>query len=627
MVDILRHRGPDAKGMHTAGPVVLGHTRLSILDLSTAGNQPMPNEDKSLWLVCNGEIYNYKETSQDLKKRGHVFRSATDVEVILHLYEEYGLNLFDHLNGMFAFALWDSRQSTLICAVDRFGKKPLYYALHNGQFAFASEMKALMHVDWVSKEVDPCAIDRYLSLRYIPAPYTIFRAIRKMEPATCMAYRNGSISQHVYWKPRALTGSTTVAGTKTCEEEFESLVTDAVRIRLQSDVPLGVYLSGGVDSAVVAGVMRRLTDAQKVSYTVSFDYEHDEHDRASRLAQFLHFEYNPVTVQSGDFDLLPKIVYHLDEPFGDLLSIPAYLLAKKAKEKLTVILTGDGGDEICNGYLHQKIMYLRYRYGGWLRSPACARSVSRLLAGTPAAVLNMLFDYPDRMGSEEKKKLVYAAGNSHALGGFYEGLTSCFTQQDKRGLYQPSLSEALSSVEALDRVYEGDLQRWGEFPFLSRLSLLDLKYWIPFSVVYRLDKMNMAHAVETRSPFLDYRLVECALNLPPAAKLDLFENKKVIRRMIEKLYPPELREKGKQAFYMPLIDEYRKAFFSLATKYLDPAIIRKRGFLNPAYVQGLLDRFDQRSMLINRQLVSLIVLEIWFQVFVDKNIETVGIYE
>ncbi|MBI4678129.1 MAG: asparagine synthase (glutamine-hydrolyzing) [Elusimicrobia bacterium] len=624
MTELLRHRGPDSGGLRPSARVSLGHRRLAILDLSEAAGQPMSNENGSIHLVCNGEIYNYKEKTAELKAKGHVFRSDSDCEVLLHLYEEHGDAFLEQVNGMFAFVLSDERRGRVLAAVDRFGKKPLYYAVSGDQLILASEMKSLLIFPWIGRDIDPLAVDRYLCLRYVPAPMTILKSVRKLEPATMLTCAEGRCSVRTYWKPRHRPSA---GFDDSSVDAFESLLKDAVKLRLQSDVPLGLYLSGGIDSSAVAGMMRSLTQGRLVSFTLSVDYEHNERRRAQAVAKHLDIEFNPVSVAPEDFGLLPAITYHLDEPFGDLISMPAFLLAKKTKEKLTVALTGDGADEVLGGYFHQRVMCGWDRWKPWLRLPGSGRALSRLLDCVPTAVLNRFFDYPAELGEREKGKLSLALGRCGGFGSFYEGLTSTFSQPERDALYAPSW-RSQASADPLAQAIDRDMASFSDFPYLSRLGLLDLKYWIPYSVVFRLDKLNMAHAVETRSPFLDYRVVEMALNLPREGKVAKGRNKEILRRVIERMFPPQFREKGKQAFYMPVPPRYRRPFFDWASSLLSKESVERRGLFLWPRVESLLQAFaSEESMLLNRQLTALAMLELWFQTFVDREAPAGGAVE
>jgi len=617
MTDRLTHRGPDNRGLFREEMIGLGHRRLSIIDLSEEANQPISNEDKSIYLICNGEIYNFKDKTIELKSRGHIFRSNSDCEVLLHLYEEYGDDFLEHVNGMFAFAIWDKRNKRMVLAVDRFGKKPLYYGIHKERLVFASEMKSLLFFKWIKREIDFLAIDRYLSLRHIPAPLTIFKSIKKFEPASMMIWQKGSLSFKRYWNIKRTTAKPYNENAITL---FDEVLSEAVKIRLQSDVPLGIYLSGGVDSAAIAGLMQNMVQGKKVSYTISFDYKYDERPRAKKIADYLNYEYNPMTVSSNDFDFIPAITYHLDEPFGDLLCLPAFLLAKKAKEKLTVALTGDGADEILSGYFHQKLMVLWEKFHFLLKAPGVSKVLSSGINWAPTSLLNIFFDYPDRISPTERIKFSQALANCKSFGNFYEGITSCFSAQDKEKLYTPEFRAKLTG-KPLSEEFQQDIDICKDFSFLGKLSILDLKYWIPFSVIYRLDKMNMAHAIETRSPFLDYHVVQAALNLPDEAKLNPKRNKEALRRIIERLYPPPLREKGKQAFYMPLTSAYKKRYLTWVSSLLTNDSVKKRGFFQWSYIEGLFDLSRNGSMLATRQLTALSMLESWFKVFLEESYE------
>jgi len=613
VTDRLAHRGPDRRGFYKGHGVALGHRRLSILDLSDAATQPMKNETGDLWLVCNGEIYNYQENREKLKARGHRFCSMSDNETLIHLYEEYGDAFLDHVNGMFASAIWDEKNQRLVAVVDRFGKKPLYYSFIDGKLAIASELKSLLAFDWIPKDVDPMAIDRYMTLRHVPAPLSMFKHVCKLEPASMMVYHEGKIEIHRYWEPRF---GEEIAFDEKAVDDFEELFTDSVRIRMQSDVPLGVYLSGGVDSAAVAGVMRKQSDERKISYTLTVDYKHDERQRAERLADHLNFEFHPVEVPVGDFDISDKIMYHLDEPFGDILSLASYALARKAREKLTVVLTGDGADEILGGYFHQKIMNTWTRWSPILRAPLLNRILCTATNLAPPSLINLFFDYPDTIGQREKLKLSQTLLHCNRFGEFYEGITSCFTREDKESLYSDSLWERTSD-SPISVAFQRDMEAHPQMPLNSRLTMLDLKYWLPYSLIFRLDKLNMAHAIETRSPFLDYRIVEMALALSDKGKQGDSRNKVILRSLIERLYPPQLREKGKQAFYMPVASAYRQKFLEWSTALLNEHSVGSRGLFNWGYIDGLFKQYERGSMLVNRQITCLAMMELWHRIFVD----------
>ncbi|MBW1712922.1 MAG: hypothetical protein JRJ59_07230, partial [Deltaproteobacteria bacterium] len=479
----------------------------------------------------------------------------------------------------------------------------------------------LLFFDWIERRPDPLAIDRYLSLRHVPAPLTMFSSIKKLEPASMFLWEEGRLAGQSYWRPSA---SRLRPYDIEAARDFKDLLTDAVRLRLQSDVPLGVYLSGGVDSAAVAGLMKVLDDGPRVSYTVGFDYEYDEHPRAQRLARHLNYEYNPLTVTQDDFELMPRLTYHLDEPLGDLLGLPAYLLARKAKEKLTVVLTGDGADEILNGYFHQRLMVKRQNSDAFLAAPGAAAFLSQAVKAVPAPLLNLFFDYPDRLGPREKLKLSQAVAKSPAFGSFYEGVTSCFSAQDKAQLCGPDLLDQARSRPLADE-FQAEMDSLADFSLLARLSLMDIKYHLPFSLIGRLDKLNMAHAVETRSPFLDFRVVEMALNLADEGKLNPRRNKEVLRRLIEELYPPQFRERTKQAFYMPLIGSYLDRFRQWTADLLSPESIAGRGLFRWPYVARQFDLSRRGSMLASRQLTALAMLELWHRVFVDSAWPPAGI--
>ncbi|MEW6264269.1 MAG: asparagine synthase (glutamine-hydrolyzing) [Thermodesulfobacteriota bacterium] len=607
MTHLLEHRGPDGFGFHQSPGASLGHRRLAILDLSPAGAQPMPSEDGRIHLVCNGEIYNYQDLTVALKEKGHIFNSDSDSEVLVHLYEEEGEGLFERVNGMFALAIWDENRRLLVAAVDRFGKKPLYYAFQNDRLVMASELKSLLLFPWVKREINHRAVDRYLHFRYIPAPDTIYRHIYKLEPAQLLLWSADGLKIRRYWRPER---RGPLPFNRQAVEAFTGLLNDAVRIRLSSDVPLGIYLSGGVDSATVAGVMRPLVNGPKISYTASFEYEYNEYERAGKLASYLGYDFNPVSIAENDFHLLPRIAFHLDEPLGDLIVLPQYILARQAKKQLTVVLTGDGADETLGGYFHQKVMTKWLSISGGLKRPGVSSLLGKMVSLIPPSLLDLAFDYPDRLGPRERSKLVEALTSSRRFGTFYQAFTACFTVRDKDRLFTPEFKK-LAAGEPLADEFDRELSAPEGFSFLARLSLMDLKYWLPFILIYRLDKLNMAHAIENRSPYLDYRLVEMALNLDDSAKLNSKRSKEILRQVNEKIYPPDLRVKGKQAFYMPFLAKHREGFRTWAGKLINRETVIQRGYFHWPPISDLYLASARGSMLANRQLVALAMLEEW----------------
>lgn len=613
MNDLLLHRGPDNEGFLLKDIISLGHRRLSIIDLSENGIQPMSNEFNNIFLVCNGEIYNYKELTEHLIIKGHKFKSKSDSEVLLHLYEEYDENLLNKVNGMFSFAIWDEKNKKLIAAVDRFGKKPLYYSVNDKRLVFSSELKSLLLIPWINKNIDYNAVDRYFNFRYVPAPRTIFSDVKKLEQSNMMIWKDGEVSIKRYWKPQKLN---LIEYNDYEIDNLYKLLTDAITVRLNSDVPLGIYLSGGIDSSTIAGIMNNLIKKNKVSYTVSFENEYNENEKAANIAKYLDFEFNSIEILNDDFDNISKLVYHLDEPYGDMIVLPSYNLSRKAKEQLTVVLTGDGADEIFSGYFHQKIMLKWKKYEYLLKMPLFSEIFSNITKRIPLSFLNSHFDYPDKLGNREKLKISQVAENSKRFGTFYESFTSCFTPQDKALLYTEDLKKRITHISLSDEIENQILNYKNEgFTFLSQLSLLDLKYWIPFIVLYRLDKLNMANSVETRSPYLDYRLVEMALNLEDSGKLNKNSNKQILRAINKKLFPDRLYEKGKQAFYMPFLAKYSVKFYEWCNQMLNKDKMVSEGLYNWKYIEELFIDSKNGSMLASRQLVALSMFEQWKKVF------------
>ena len=615
MTDALTHRGPDDVGYHREGTVGLGHRRLRVIDLK-GGHQPMTSDDGSLVMVYNGEIYNFREIRERLAQEGHQFRSASDTEVLLRLYQLQGADALQELNGMFAFAVLDRRDRSLFLARDRIGIKPLCYLSLPGRFLFASESKALLRYrDW-RPTLNHRAIHDYLALRYVPGDRGMYREIRRLPAGHYATVKGGAVSIHRYWCPPGYDGPYDRSDDAYLEE-FSSLMDRSVRRRMISDVPVGAYLSGGLDSSVIVASMAKLTSSPVKTFSVGFDYRHDELQEAAATASLLGCDHQEIACRAEDVSLLPKIVHHLDEPMGDGIIIPMFQLAREAKKRVTVILTGEGGDEVLGGYLFHKIMWLGDVYRRM--TPRVMRDclLSPALSAMPASALNVAFKYPADLGRRGKRKALdyLSMLEPTRMGDAYRHLISLFDPRDTIDLYTPAFREQLATDEPSDA--NGDASSG---PYLDRLLRLQFSHWLPDNMLLRQDRTSMAHAIEGRVPFLDHELVEFAARLPTRMKLRRLTGKYILRRHAGKLLPREVARRKKMPFYVPVENYVRQPVFQeMLDDLLSEESVQRRGLFRPEAVRLLRDRASRQEFLLVKQLFSLMVLELWFRIFHDRT--------
>jgi asparagine synthase (glutamine-hydrolysing) len=616
MTDALRHRGPDGSGYFHVDDVGLGHRRLSIIDVE-GGQQPLQNEDGSLILIQNGEIYNHHDLRADLEARGHRFRTRSDSEVILHLYEEYGVNALQKVHGMWAFALFDRPRRRLLIARDRLGIKPLYYLQAGGQFLFASEIKALLRFGGWQPTIDPLAIHDYLALRYVPGPGGLFREVRKLPAAHYAFVEDGRVTLTRYWTPEAAVGLAR-RDDASYVEEFAERFERSITRRLMSEVPLGAYLSAGLDSSTIVAAMARQTSQPVRTFTVGFDFEHDELAHAAETARRLGCLHTEIACRAADVALLPEIVWHLDEPVGDPIVIPMFQLARRAKQDVTVVLTGEGADETLGGYLFHKALLAG---GLFAKLPAALRNgvVLPVLRLTPPSVLNLAFQYPAALGSRGKLKLLdflSLAGAGH-LPEMYRHLISLFDARDTDGLYTPEFKAQVARADGGRRLpAPGD----SADAYLTRILALQFESWLPEDILTKQDKMSMAHGLEARVPFLDHELVEFTLGLPPSMKIRRGISKFILRRYARRLLPAATARRRKMPFYVPA-ERYlgEPVFRDLLADTLSDASVGARGILRPEAVRRLRDSLHRGEFVFVKQAISLIMLELWFRMAVDRR--------
>lgn len=597
MTATLAHRGPDGEGLHLDGPVGLGHRRLSIIDLSEAASEPMTNEDGSLWLVFNGEIYNFRELRRALESR-HRFKSQGDGEVILHLYAEKGDAAVAELDGMFAFALWDVRQRRLLLARDRTGKKPLYYHDGPGVFAFASEAKALLAHPGVPHERDPAALPLYLTYGYVPTPGTFYRGIRALPPAHTLAVTEaGTGAPQRYWRAR-FTSDGSGMGDAEAEERFVSLLQTAVERRLVADVPLGAFLSGGLDSSSVVALMARAAGSRVKTFTIGFagGAEYDERAHARVVAERFATEHTEFVVEPKALDLVDRLVYHHDGPFGDSSAVPTYLLSELTRTRVTVALNGDGGDEVFAGYLRL--------YGG-----ALSERVPRAAFAALSGLLSLLPEPRDRKHPLRFAKRFAEAGRLPLLERYLRW--NAYFTDDLPSLLRPEVASSLDRAALL--VSFRSAYAAGAGSTLARLLQLNFETYLLDDLQVKMDRMSMAHGLEARSPFLDTALVEFGASLPDRLRMRLGKGKLLLRRAMQEILPPSILARGKMGFGAPLGAWFRSDLQGFVReRLLDPSSPIFE-YLQREAVESVIARHGAARADLSARIWALLTLESWLR--------------
>ena len=621
MTAALVHRGPDGEGFFhdLESRVGLGHRRLSIIDVA-GGAQPIFNEDESVLIICNGEIYNHEALREDLIARGHRFRTGSDNEVVLHLYEDEGLECLTRLNGMFALAIWDKLERSLFLARDRLGIKPLYYIHTGGRFLFASEVKSLLRWHGIDFTANPAAIHDYLELRYSPGPGGMLREVRKLTAAHWAMVRAGGaeVRTERYWE-QPLFGGPFDKSEQDYLEGFGERFESSIRERLMSEVPFGAYLSGGLDSGTIVAAMSKIVSKPIRTFSVGFDYEHDELEGAALTARTFGCDHTEIACKLSHLDLLPEIIYHLDEPVGDPIIIPMFLLAREAKKKVTVILAGEGADETLGGYLFHRVLLIANRISRVAPGVLHRAPLMACLTLAPPALLNLVFDYPASLGARGKQKLkdFVRLMDSRHLPLAWRHLISLFDDRDLGGLYTADFREALErngGQPALTRTSDSKI------PFLNRAIDLQFDHWLPDDILMKQDKLSMASAIEARVPFLDHELVEYSLRVPPALKIRGGVTKYLLRRYAERMLPRAIHKKRKMPFYAPVEKFFKEpSFQELMHDTLCDRSVRQRGIFRPEAIGRLLASLDSGEFIFVKQAFSLMVLELWFRTALDRH--------
>ncbi len=607
MTRIQAHRGPDGEGYYFGQGVALGHRRLSIIDLA-GGNQPIFNEDGTKVVIFNGEIYNFRELRAELESRGHTFRTRSDTEVLVHAYEAWGKDCVERLRGMFAFAIWDEVTRTLFLARDRVGKKPLYYSVDDTRLIFASELKGLAQDSALKRAVSVEALDSYLAFGTVPAPHTIFQGVFQLPPAHTLTFRDGEVRLREYWdlafpvEPRKSEGDYL--------EELSALLTEAVGCRLISDVSLGAFLSGGVDSSLVVATMAGVSGAPVLTETAGFlERKWDESEYARAVARQVGTDHREVVVVPKAVEVLPRLVWHLDEPFADSSAIPTYYVCRAARERVTVALSGDGGDELFAGYARRYGMTLleariRPWLPGWLRAKVLGPAAAR---------------YPKWDWLPRAFRLKYFLSNlSMPLEqAYFHDMSFLFRPANKARLYSGGLRGALMGYEPFELFKHTFGRVRGRDP-LTQVLYVDLKRSLPNDMLTKVDRMSMANSLEVRCPLLDHRLIEFAARVPADLKYRGRTSKYLLRRHLERRLPRALVHRPKMGFSVPLGRWLRGELRPLAEDLLFSPAAVGRGYFEPKAVKALWSAHCLNIRDHSPQLWGLMVLELWHRTFVDR---------
>jgi asparagine synthase (glutamine-hydrolysing) len=597
MCEAQRHRGPDSRGLHLEDGVGLGIQRLRVIDLET-GDQPIYNEDRTVVVTLNGEIYNYRELRRELERRGHRFTTNGDTEVIAHLYEDHGPDLVRHLEGMFAFAIWDARRRRLVLARDRVGKKPLFYALVDGRLSYASELGGLMCDSAIPRRIDASSLDCYLAYGYIPAPWSIWEDVRKLPPAHTLIWEEGAISIERYWQ---LEYAEKLAGTRAeLEEELRRLVGAAVRRRLIADVPLGAFLSGGVDSSIVVSEMAAASSTPVETFSIGFDDElYNELPRARQIAQRFATNHREFVVRPDAIELLPRIIRHYGEPFADSSAIPTFLLAEATRKHVTVALNGDGGDESFAGYLRHVANMLTARLDLLPRRGRAA------LAAAGRRIPS---------GAEQKGRRAYAQRMLSSLAadaaGRYAEHVSIFGESERANLLKPGFAHTIDRSRAREAITDP----WQQSTANTALDVLldvDVRTYLPDDLLTKVDIATMSYSLEGRSPLLDREVMEFAAALPRRHKAGIRGKKTLLRSAYRGRIPNDILDGRKMGFAVPLGRWLRNGLGSFAREALTAPGSALADVVDQGVVLGMLDAHGSGSADNSRRIWSLLILGEW----------------
>lgn len=601
MCAAIRHRGPDDEGIRVMPGAALGMRRLSIIDLAT-GHQPMHNEDSTVWVVFNGEIYNYAELRADLLSRGHRFYTASDTETIVHAYEEWGEDAFRRLRGMFGIALWDARDGSLWLARDRVGIKPLHYAVIGERLYFASEIKSILAAE-VRPALDFGALDHYLSFLYTPRDGSIFSDIKKLPPGHLLRWHNGTMRVHRYWEMPAEEHAPRSEGEAV--EALQAVLRDAVRSHLMSEVPLGAFLSGGVDSSVVVGLMAQASNRQVRTFSIGFDDpRYDELEHARVVARHFATDHYEFVVKPDALAIIDDLIAHFDEPFGDSSAIPTWYVSEIARRHVTVVLSGDGGDELFGGYERYSPHPRIAAFDRW--SPPASRTVASLV-------------WPWLPHGATGKNFLRRAARDER--GRYLDEIGYFQPDEKAALLTGDVRRQIGGADAEARL-GGHFARLSQLPWHGQMMHFDFETYLPEDILTKVDRMSMAHSIESRVPLLDNEVVDFAARLPAHLKIKNGRKKHILKEAAAGLLPDAILARRKQGFAVPVGGWFRGDLREFFSDILLSSPARQRGYFEPRFVERLVREHVTARRDHTLRLWALVVFELWHRQYLDRRVES-----
>ena len=607
MTQVIIHRGPDDVGYYIKDDIGLGVRRLSIIDLTT-GHQPISNEDKSVWIVLNGEIYNFLELKDNLIKKGHRFRTKTDTETIVHLYEEYGTECVKHLRGMFCFAIWDDKRKRLVLARDRIGIKPLYYSICQGQLIFGSEIKCILQHPRFERIIDLDGLKDYFTFLYVPAPKTIFSGIFKLLPGHILVQENKKSTIKRYWQVRYETSL------KRSEdyfvEGFLEKLKEAVRMHLISDVPLGAFLSGGIDSSSVVALMSQVATEPVMTFSVGYPDENkyfDERREAKKVAEKFETQHHEFVIRPDLVDILPKCITYFDEPFADSSFIPNYYISQLTREKVKVALSGLGGDELSAGYV---------RYLGVI----LAKYYNKLPSSLKLMIKGLINFLPETSGDNPviSRAKRFVKGAALPAQHSYLEYISAFNQEDLNNLLSGEVRKETEKYNPQERFFSYFSQAESD-DMLNKMLFLDSKTYLPDDLLTLTDKMSMAHSLEVRVPFLDHQLIEFLATVPPRLKIKNLQKKYIHKKAVSKILPKEILQKKKKGFSLPLGSWFRKELRGFVQEVLTQDGIKKTGLFNQKYINQILQEHLSYKADHESKIIALLVFIIWYDMYMTRK--------
>ena len=599
MGDVLKHRGPDDSGIHINKYIGLVHRRLSIIDLSQNAKQPMISADGNTVIVFNGEIYNYLELRADLEKKGYTFQTKSDTEVLLYLYQDEQENCLYKLRGMFAFAIWDNKRKLLFLARDRIGKKPLFYYYDGKNIAFASEIKSILQIPTITKDIEYTALIDYLKYLYIPDPKTIYKSIFKLKPGHYLLFQNEKIQIKRYWDiglSQFLKGSL-----DNILEELLALLKESIKYRLISDVPLGAFLSGGLDSSAIVALMSRLSNKPVITCSIGFsDNKHDETPFARKVAKFFNTDHHEYFVKENIIDIVKKLPLFFDEPFADSSAVPTYYVSKLARQAVTVALSGDGGDENFGGYEKYAIDYYENLVRRWF----------------PKSFLAIIYSF-----SQNSKGIIFKKARSLVGNALVDPVTAYYqtntflSNHELEMLLSDGVKTKTNSYNPFD-ITANYFLKINSDHHLARLLYTDLKTYLPGDILVKVDRMSMANSLEVRAPFLDHKLIEFAARIPPNLKIKGRNKKYILKKLFKKILPPNIINRKKHGFTVPLNSWFRKEIRKVGEEYL----------LKKKYMEDFFNINELKKIWINHQtkrinagttLWSLLMFSLWYDTYLS----------